>query len=138
MLSPLDVSLPELKLRVGPSLLPLAAALAVVWDMACHSHKADVCLNCQKETKTTLWEVEGWVKKKTVIFRLQENRLNDTKLCADMSNTSSVALLENILYIRHDGEQDVNCTMKLCTITMSQMIKVHKERQGRQADFFLS
>lgn len=72
MLSLLDVSLPGLNLRVSPGLLPLAATLYVVWDMACHSHKADVCLNCQKETKTTLWEVEGWVKKK--IARLSLTR----------------------------------------------------------------
>lgn len=57
------MSLPGLNLRVGPGLLPLAADLSAVWDMACHSHKADVCLNCQKETKTTLWDVEGWEKK---------------------------------------------------------------------------
>lgn len=70
MLSPLDVSLPGLNLRVGPGLLPLAATLSVVWDMACHSHKADVCLNCQKETKTTLWEMEGWAKKKNARIAL--------------------------------------------------------------------
>lgn len=46
-----------------PGLLPLAVALSVVWDMACHSHKADVCMNCQKETETTLWEVERRVRK---------------------------------------------------------------------------
>lgn len=64
ILSLLDASQPELTLRVGPGLLPLAAALSVVWDMACHSHKADVCMNCQKETETTLWRVEGRVRKK--------------------------------------------------------------------------
>lgn len=64
ILSLLDASQPGLTLRVGPGLLPLAAALSVIWDMACHSHKADVCRNCQKETETTLWEVEGRVRKK--------------------------------------------------------------------------
>lgn len=58
------MSQPGLNLRVGPGLLPLAATLSAVWDMACHSHKADVCMNCQKETKTTLWEAEGWVRKR--------------------------------------------------------------------------
>lgn len=67
-LSLLDVNQPGLNLRVGPGLLPLAATLSVVWDMACHSHKADVCMNCQKETKTTLWEAKGWVRKKLPVF----------------------------------------------------------------------
>lgn len=83
MQPPLDVSLPALNLRVGPGLLPLAVTLSVVWDMACHSHKADVCLNCQKETKTTLWEVEGWVKKKEKLpsfINKKTERLNDTEL----------------------------------------------------------
>lgn len=55
--------------------------------MACHSHKADVCLNCQKETKTTLWEVEGWVKKEKKkkkmtpsLVNKKTERLNDTEL----------------------------------------------------------
>lgn len=98
MLSPLDVSLPGLNLRVGPGLLPLAATLSVVWDMACHSHKADVCLNCQKETKTTLWEVEGWVKKKKeklpVFVNKKTERLNDTKLYGYRRVAINVVLLQ--------------------------------------------
>ena len=64
ILPALDASQARAESQGRPGLLPLAATLSVVWDMACHSHKADVCMNCQKETKTTLWEVEGWVSKK--------------------------------------------------------------------------
>lgn len=83
-------------------MLPLAATLFVVWDMACHSRKADVCLNCQKETKTTLWEVEGWVKKKYCpSFRSQEEKKKKEValgcLCRYGRRVAiSVELLENI------------------------------------------
>lgn len=63
--------------------------------MACHSRKADVCLNCQKETKTTLWEVEGWVKKKEEEKKKKEVALGC--LCRYGRRVAiSVELLENI------------------------------------------
>lgn len=51
----LDASQPGLDLRVGPRFVAFGRG-PLLWfgDMACHSHKADVCMNCQRRNKNNI------------------------------------------------------------------------------------